>query len=190
LTLDIESESDSIEKKLILGTDLELAESDMGADLYNSPLGDLRVISGEMNLAQAILHRLRTIKGELLDIGHQDYGSNLYDLVGEPNNQTTRDRLKTMIRTTILQEPRIKEIVEIEIHSRLDNSNRTEFENYDSIKKDLSSNVKLRANSSDSKSYEENRRLLATSVDVNVTVIPIESTVPLNIVFPFYFELV
>jgi phage baseplate assembly protein W len=190
MTLDTENEVDLIEKKLILGADLELAESEMGADLYSSPLGDLRVISGDMNLAQAILHRLRTIKGELLDIGHPNYGSNLYDLVGEPNNQTTRDRLKAMIRTTILQEPRIKEIVKIEIRSRLDNSNRALSENYDSIKKDLSSNNKQQTISSNSKSYEENRRLLATSVDVNVTVIPIESTVPLNIVFPFYFELV
>ena len=67
-------------------------------DISNTAMGDLKEISEELNLAQAILHRLRTIKEESFDIGHPDYGSNLYDLIGEPNNQTTRDRLKTFVK--------------------------------------------------------------------------------------------
>jgi hypothetical protein len=43
-------------------------------------------------------------------------------------------------------------------------------------------------NVSESRSYAEDRRMLATSVDVDITVIPIDSNVPLNIVFPFYLE--
>jgi hypothetical protein len=40
-------------------------------------------------------------------------------MIGEPNNQTTRDRLKSIVRTTVMEEPRIKEIVKIEVKSRL-----------------------------------------------------------------------
>ncbi|MGA7006859.1 MAG: hypothetical protein WBY28_07270, partial [Nitrososphaeraceae archaeon] len=59
-------------KNWLLGTDLELAETHMGADISNTAMGDLKEISEELNLAQAILHRLRTIRGELSDIGHPD----------------------------------------------------------------------------------------------------------------------
>jgi hypothetical protein len=34
----------------------------------------------------------------------------------------------------------------------------------------------------------EDRRSLATSVEIDITIIPIDSNVPLNIVFPFYLE--
>jgi hypothetical protein len=43
---------------------------------------------------------------------------------------------------------------------------------------------------STSGSYMEDRRSLATSVDIDITVLPIDSNVPLNIVFPFYLEVV
>lgn len=179
-------------KNWLLGTDLELAETHMGADISNTAMGDLKEISEELNLAQAILHRLRTIRGELSDIGHPDYGFNLYDLIGEPNNQITRDRLKTIVRTTIKEEPRIKEIVKIEVKSRLDILEKMGTTGDFTIKQG-SSSVELRRqdngmNVSESRSYAEDRRMLATSVDVDITVIPIDSNVPLNIVFPFYLE--
>lgn len=179
--------------KIILGTDLALAETYMGSDLSNSAQGDLEQISEEMNLAQAILHRLRTIRGELADIGHADYGSNLYDMIGEPNNQTTRDRLKSIVRTTVMEEPRIKEIVKIEVKSRLaileqKQGVREPTSIFRSTKMDLQRD-KLEAEAkSTSGSYMEDRRSLATSVDIDITIIPIVSNVPLNIVFPFYLE--
>lgn len=179
-------------KNWLLGTDLELTETHMGADISNTAMGDLKEISEELNLAQAILHRLRTIRGELYDIGHPDYGSNLYDLIGEPNNQTTRDRLKTMVRSTIKEETRIKEIVKIEVKSRLDILEKIGSAGDFTIRQGLS-RVELRGqddgmNVQEGRSYAEDRRMLATSVDVDITVIPIDSNIPLNIVFPFYLE--
>jgi phage baseplate assembly protein W len=181
------------EGKMILGTDLALAETHMGSDLSNSTQGDLEQISEEMNLAQAILHRLRTIRGELVDIGHPDYGSNLYDMIGEPNNQTTRDRLKSIVRTTVMEEPRIKEIVKIEVKSRLaileqKQGVRDSNTLFKTTKVDLQRGKEGVEAKSTSGSYMEDRRSLATSVDIDITVIPIESNVPLNIVFPFYLE--
>jgi phage baseplate assembly protein W len=183
------------EGKMILGTDLALAETHMGSDLSNSAQGDLEQISEEMNLAQAILHRLRTIRGELADIGHPDYGSNLYDMIGEPNNQTTRDRLKSIVRTTIMEEPRIKEIVKIEVKSRLaileqKQGVRDSTTLFKTTKVDLQRGKEEVEAKSTSGSYMEDRRSLATSVDIDITVLPIDSNVPLNIVFPFYLEVV
>src|SRR5215467_9324400 len=106
------------ENKKNLGKDLYLVEYPLGADLSTGRTGDIGTVTEEMNLAQAILHRLRTIRGELTDLGHPNYGSNIYDLVGEPNNQMTRDRIKVMIRDSLLEEPRIMEIVKIEVRSR------------------------------------------------------------------------
>ena len=65
----------SEESKKLLGTDLLLSETPLGVDIYKNSNGDLEFVVEEMNLAQAVLHRLRTIKGELIDIGHPEYGS-------------------------------------------------------------------------------------------------------------------
>jgi phage baseplate assembly protein W len=182
-----------VEANLILGTDLELDESYHGADLSSSRLGDLNLVSDEMNLAQAILHRLRTIKGELADIGHPDYGSNLYDLIGEPNNQITRDRLKVIVRSTIREEPRIREVVKVEVKSRLEILEKKEGKQTLTSRHTLSkggAESEGRSSLQEANTYEEDRRALAASVDVDITVIPIDSNVPLNIVFPFYLEVV
>ena len=182
-----------MEEKNWLGTDLALDETQLGADLSSSSRGDIDQISDEMNLAQAILHRLRTIRGELADIGHPNYGSDLYDLIGEPNNQSTRDRVKNLVRATIRDEPRVKEIVKVEVRSRLELLDKKRGGQYPrqaqtlhEAKTGAEGNGQIHGGKSSS--YEEDRRALATSVDVDITIIPINSNVPLNIVFPFYLE--
>ncbi|HKU50714.1 MAG TPA: hypothetical protein VJP79_12245 [Nitrososphaera sp.] len=100
------------------GSDLKLAEFFLGADLQVNKSGDVDVTSGEMNLAQAILHRIRTSKGELAELGHPEYGSSVLDFVGQENNWMTRQRLRLAIRDTIRQEPRVKEIVSIAVNPR------------------------------------------------------------------------
>lgn len=116
--------ADSRSNSLLLGTDLKLADYYLGADLYIGKSGDMDVISEEMNIAQAILHRLRTIKGELAELGHSDYGSTILDFIGQPNNSVTRSRLRLAIRDTILQEQRVKQIISIDVKQRLpDNIN-------------------------------------------------------------------
>src|SRR5215217_5086594 len=118
------SVADSRSNSLFLGTDLKLADYYLGADLYIGKSGDMDVISEEMNIAQAILHRLRTIKGELAELGHPDYGSTILDFIGQPNNSVTRSRLRLAIRDTIRQEQRVKQILSIDVKQRLpDNIN-------------------------------------------------------------------
>ncbi len=72
--------------------------------------GDLRLVSGRLNLSQAILNRLFTRQGELTGLGHPDYGSRLYSLIGAPNTLHTQVVAELYIREALANEPRIAEI--------------------------------------------------------------------------------
>lgn len=137
------------ERKKVLGVDLKLMDEEMGVDLTISPTGDLQTVAEELNVGQAVISRMRTRKGELLDLGHSQFGSRLYELIGEPNNERTRELVRNITREALNADPRIKEIRRIEVKtSRFD----------------------------------------AHRVDVEVTVIAIQSETPINIVYPFYLE--
>ena len=137
------------EKEKEIGKDLKLAFDDLGADLVVSTKRDLDTIADEDNLAQAIIARLATDLGELSDIGHSDYGSRLYEVIGEINNEATRQRIKALVRECLFQEVRIKDIT----------------------------NIKVQPDSYD-----------IPRVDIEITVLPIESSVYLTITYPFRLE--
>ena len=69
---------------------------------------DLDIVSGRKNLAQAIIIRLLTPRGELEQLGHPEYGSRLYELVGRENTATTRNLVKLFILESLQQEVRIE----------------------------------------------------------------------------------
>jgi phage gp46-like protein len=104
----------------VLKTDLCLSRRRLGersfirtaVDLKESR-GDLRLVGGRSNLAQAILNRLFTRQGELADLGYPDYGSRLYQLTGEPHSTRTLARAELYIRESLAAERRIKAISEI-----------------------------------------------------------------------------
>ena len=98
-----------------LGKDLKLNFSEIGADLTVSKKGDFEIVSDQDNLAQAIIVRLATDEGELHDIGHADYGSRLFEVVGEINDKATRRRIQALVRECLVQERRIKEIININV---------------------------------------------------------------------------
>ena len=132
-----------------IGRDLKLAFDDLGADLIVSKQRDLDTVAEEDNLAQAIITRLSTEEGELSDIGHSDYGSRLYEVIGEINNEATRQRIKALVRECLFQEVRVKEVV----------------------------NIKVQPNP-----YDLQR------VDIEMTVLPIKSSIYLTITYPFHLE--
>jgi phage baseplate assembly protein W len=139
----------------LLGTDLKLLIETkpeylgLGADIMVSKKGDLQIASGRANLGQAILNRLLTRKGELADIGHLEYGSRLHELIGEPNNEKTRELVRLYTKECVSQEIRVQDIVSITVSVHGDNRNE---------------------------------------VLLDITVLPIKSNVPMNVVFPFYLE--
>ena len=76
-------------------------------------LTDIGLISGRDNLAQAIILRLLTPRGELAALGHPDYGSRLHELVGEQNTETTRNLARLFILESLRLESRIEEVIEV-----------------------------------------------------------------------------
>ncbi len=76
--------------------------------------GDLSLRDGLDNVAQAIQNRLLTRKGEMEKLGHTDYGSELYRLIGEPKTWKSKARAEMYIREALNNEKRVEEILEIQ----------------------------------------------------------------------------
>src|SRR3954470_19071538 len=70
---------------------------------------------GLENLAQAVILRLLTPKGELAALGHPEYGSRVHELVGQENDTAKRNLLKLFILDALKLEPRIEKVVELTI---------------------------------------------------------------------------
>jgi phage baseplate assembly protein W len=87
----------------------EMASDRIGLDIAIER-GDIKLTSGRANLAQALISRLLTRRGELESLGHPDYGSRLYQLVGEPNSRHTQAIAELYIREALESEPRVREI--------------------------------------------------------------------------------
>ncbi|OEU76161.1 MAG: hypothetical protein BA864_09470 [Desulfuromonadales bacterium C00003093] len=82
---------------------------------------DLEEQSGGDNLKQALLLRFLTQIGELAPLGHPNYGSQLFELIGELNNETNRNRAKMYVLKALQAEPRVKEVQYIRVtQSRAD----------------------------------------------------------------------
>jgi phage baseplate assembly protein W len=111
-----------------LGRDLKLRFDQTGADLVAAFEGDFDTVADEDNLAQAIIARLATDEGELYDIGHADYGSRLHDVIGEVNNATTRQRIKAKVEECLVQETRIKQVVNINVVTDPDDPHAVDIE--------------------------------------------------------------
>lgn len=76
---------------------------------------DFLVRDGKENLVQAVILRLLTPRGELLALGHADYGSRVHELIGRENNATHRNLMKLFILEALKLEPRIEKVVELKV---------------------------------------------------------------------------
>ena len=76
---------------------------------------DLVSVDGVDNAAQAVVHRVKTVRGELTDVGHPDYGSRHHELIGQPNNERNRNLVKLYILRALADEPRIEKVHKAEI---------------------------------------------------------------------------
>ena len=117
-----------VEKKKLLGKDLRLVFDEEGADLTISPRGDLATTLYEDNLGQAMVNRLRTRIGELKELGHGQLGSRLYAFIGEPNNPSTREQVKSVVREALAQEPRVREVIRVDVKPNKEQRDRLDIE--------------------------------------------------------------
>lgn len=76
---------------------------------------DILTVAGRDNLAQAIIIRLLTPRGELAPLAHPDYGSRLYELIGRQNTETTRNLAKLFILESLQAEPRVAEVLDVTV---------------------------------------------------------------------------
>ncbi len=115
-------------KRVPLGRDLKLHFDDIGADLAVGSNGDIETISESQNLAQAILVRLNTSKGELGDLGHPEYGSRLIDAIGQPNTQRVRNRIRRLVMECLGEEERIEEVIDVAVRTKPNEQGRIDIE--------------------------------------------------------------
>jgi phage baseplate assembly protein W len=76
---------------------------------------DLELLSAADNLIQALLLRFLTPVGELAALGHPDYGSRLFELLGESNTETNRNRAKLFVLQALAAEPRVKKVTAVNV---------------------------------------------------------------------------
>jgi phage baseplate assembly protein W len=98
------------------GADLRTAERPERAQPGDeAPPVDLATVAGVENLEQALLLRLLTPMGDLAALGHPRYGCRLYELIGELNNETSRNRAKMYVLQALAEEPRVKEVTSVAV---------------------------------------------------------------------------
>ena len=89
---------------------------------------DLAVWRDEDNLKQALLLRFLTRMGELEPLGHPDYGSRLFELLGRPNTQTNRNRAKLFTLQALMLEPRVEAVKSVQVRTHPANRNRIDID--------------------------------------------------------------
>lgn len=85
---------------------------------------DLATLSATANLKQALILRFLTRTGELAQLGHANYGSRLYELIGEPNTENNRNRAKMFVLLALEAEPRVDEVLSVRVTTAATNRNQ------------------------------------------------------------------
>jgi phage baseplate assembly protein W len=93
--------------------DLQVVPGGKGGLPQLGDVSDAGAVSGRTNLAQALVLRLLTRQGALTGLGHPDYGCRLTELIGELNNETTRNLARLFTIQAIKQEPRVRELLDL-----------------------------------------------------------------------------
>lgn len=82
---------------------------------------DLERLQGLDNLRQALLLRFLTPRGELAILGHSTYGSRLFELIGELNTETNRNRAKLFVLQALAEEPRVEKVLRVDVTTQRGN---------------------------------------------------------------------
>lgn len=106
--------------RLLRNLDIRKSSRDPGHDLTTIRRQgisevDLETLSYAENMIQALFLRFLTPSGELAVLGHPEYGSRLSDLIGELNNETTRNRAKLFVLEALAAEPRVQEVLSVAV---------------------------------------------------------------------------
>lgn len=78
---------------------------------------DIAIVEGIPAAVQMLANRLKTRRGELAALGHENYGSRHHELVGEPNNERNRNLVKLYVLQALRHEPRLAQVVDCKVFS-------------------------------------------------------------------------
>jgi hypothetical protein len=78
-------------------------------------VNDLVELGAVDNATQAVIHRIKTVQGELAPLGHADYGSRHHSLIGQPNSLKNQNLVKLYILQALALEPRIEKILSVTV---------------------------------------------------------------------------
>ena len=102
---------------------MELDDSIYGVDYSStgkvSNTGDMLLVEGLDNAKQSIRNQILTEKGFYPSVD-TDYGSEVYEVLGEDIEEPTLEALKIYIMNTLLENPRVKEILDINPYLTID----------------------------------------------------------------------
>lgn len=87
------------------GRDAYLDDVALTAGVLSVENGDLAIVSGVDNLSQALSHRIRVMKRELLM--HEDYGCWVRSLLGQGARPGNARLAEFYVRSSLLEDPRV-----------------------------------------------------------------------------------
>jgi phage baseplate assembly protein W len=97
------------------GLDLAVVPGGRGERRRRADLGDLELVAGRANLAQALVLRLLTPRGGLAALGHESYGSRIVELIGRRNDETARNLARLHTLQALGEEPRVREVLDLTV---------------------------------------------------------------------------
>ena len=95
-------------------TDTEIYGTDYSSDGFITSNGDIGLVTELANAEQAIRNRLLTRLGTYPNID-TEYGSNVYQVVGEKRNPSLISELRVYVENCMLEEPRVYGIINLDI---------------------------------------------------------------------------
>ena len=69
--------------------------------------GDIVVSRGIANIEMQLAHRIKTLRGELTELGHPEYGSLVPTLIGKMSTPVWHERILVECQMTVLEDPRV-----------------------------------------------------------------------------------
>lgn len=78
---------------------------------------DIVSIGGMQNLAMQIYHRINTLKGELSQLGHPEYGSLVPTFVGKPMTPVWQERILLECRLAAEADPRVQYLDNVRLYN-------------------------------------------------------------------------
>lgn len=78
---------------------------------------DITVAAGTKNLEMQIYHRINTLKGELSELGHPDYGSLVPTFIGKPMTPVWQERILLECRLAAEADPRVQYLDNIRLYN-------------------------------------------------------------------------